>query len=86
MTRKATPPAAPRCQTWQERLNDADKAPLAAAFVESLVLTAHANKKTVDDLWVMWREYERTCEGYDQSGTFREFLAWNKLEGRGPLA
>lgn len=73
-------------QTWEQRLEDKTKTPLAPAFVESLALTAFQSGKNVNDLWIMWRSYEQTCEGYDQSPTFREFVAWNKLDGRGPLA
>ena len=49
-------------------------------------MTAGASSKRVDDLWIMWRSYVETCEGYDQSPVFREFVSWNKLAGRGPLA
>lgn len=73
-------------QTWEERLNDGGKTPLAAEFIESLARTAADNERAVDDLWVMWRTYTQTCEGYDQSPTFREFCSWNKLAGAGPLA
>ena len=75
-----------KCQTWQERLADEAKTPLDGAFVHSLLMTASNNERSVDDLWVMWRTYVQTCEGYDQSPTFREFCAWNKLAGAGPLA
>jgi len=74
------------CQTWQERLDDSTKAPLAAEFIETLELTAQANQRDVEDLWIMWRTYTQTCEGYDQSPVFREFCSWNKLAGAGPLA
>lgn len=74
------------CQTWKERLEDKTKAPLAAAFVESLARTGIQNGKDVSDLWIMWRTYTQTCEGYDQSPTFREFCSWNKITPAGPLA
>lgn len=72
--------------TWQQRLAGAGHVPLDVAFIESMVLTARANEQVVDDLWERWLEYERTCAGYDQSPTFREFCSWNKLAGAGPLA
>lgn len=75
-----------RCQTWAERLEDTTKTPLDGAFIESLILTAYANERDVEDLWIMWRSYVETCEGHDQSPLFREFVDWNKLSGAGPLA
>ena len=77
---------AQKCQTWAERLADPDKLQLDGAFVESLALTAVQNERAIEDLWVMWRTYVETCEGYDQSPTFREFCAWSKLAGAGPLS
>lgn len=74
------------CQTWQERLDDTTKTPLDGAFIESMVMTAVNNDRAVDDLWIIWRTYTQTCEGYDQSPTFREFCRWNKLASAGPLA
>lgn len=74
------------CQTLKERVADETKTPLDAAFIDSLIMTANNNDRTPEDLWVRWRTYVQTCEGYDQSPVFREFCDWNKLAGAGPLA
>ncbi|MBS3927761.1 MAG: hypothetical protein KGZ55_03500 [Sphingomonadaceae bacterium] len=73
-------------QTFAQRVADPDKATLDGSFVESIVMTAANNERTADDIWAMWIEYVRTCEGYDQSPVFREFCNWNKLAGAGPLS
>lgn len=74
------------CQTFHERLDDESKPPLDGAFIESLMMTAYRNARPVDDVWVMYRTYTQICESADQSPTFREFVAWNKLVGAGPLS
>lgn len=80
------PPEPPKEQTWDQRLDDTTKPALSALFIESMLLTARNNERSVDDLWTMWSSYVKTCEGFDQSPVFREFLSWNKLAGAGPLA
>lgn len=75
-----------RCQTWAERVEDTEKVPLDGAFIETLMLTAYANERDVEDVWIMWRSYVETCESRDQSPVFREFCQWRKLTGAGPLA
>lgn len=75
-----------KCQSLKERLDDEEKVQLDSAFVESLALTAVKNHRMIEDLWTMWQAYVQTCEGHDQSPTFREFCDWNNFIGAGPLA
>ena len=73
-------------QTWAARVKDPEKLKLAPAFIGSLALTAVANARTINDLWLLWQKYVKDCEGYDQSPHFREFCSWNELAGKGPLS
>jgi hypothetical protein len=35
----------------------------------------------LDTACELWRQYTKTCEGYDQSPSTGEFLRWNKFNG-----
>lgn len=40
--------------------------------------------KTPEQVWVLWRNYAKTCEDFDQSPVEFEFLEWYKADLAGP--
>lgn len=51
-------------------------------FTEALKKVAEANGKTEAEIRALWDKYAKSCEGFDQSPVFPEFLQWNNLKGR----
>lgn len=68
-----------KAQTFDQRLVDPNKINLDFGFVAFIRDTARANDKTADEVWQLWQDYSKTCDGYDQSAVTQEFLEWNKL-------
>ena len=68
-------------QTFEERINDTNKAPLYDRFVSFIYDVAKQNDKTATEVWHMWQDHVKQNESMDQSPTTSEFLEWNKLKG-----
>lgn len=64
--------------TFLERVSDETKMKLADSFVRWIMEIADVNKLPVDTIWELWQNYDKTCQGYDQSPTQNEFLDWLK--------
>ena len=41
--------------------------------------------KTPEQVWTLWHDYAKTCEGFDQSPAKVEFLDWHQDALRGPV-
>ena len=67
--------------TLEARLADTTKTKLHEPFVDWLRYLAKENEKTPTDIWHLWQEYSKKCEGFDQSPARFEFLQWYKLAG-----
>lgn len=66
-------------QTFEERINDQSKTPLAKAFISNIKTIANLSGKTVDEIWQLWRKYSDYCRAADQSAVLYEFCQWNNL-------
>ena len=68
-------------QSFEEGIADKSKIDLSRDFVERIYAISKANNLTPTKTWLKWQEHTRINEAMDQSPTFPEFLAWNKLKG-----
>jgi hypothetical protein len=60
----------PDWHNWQTRC--------APQFVETIKGLAKRSGKTPDDVYRLWKQYERQCEWSDQSPLLGEFQEWYK--------
>ena len=67
-------------QTFDERIIDQNKVPLANAFIGDILRIAHLNGKTSEEVWQLWKKYSNDCQNSDQSALIWEFCQWNKFK------
>lgn len=66
-------------QTFQERINDTIKIPLAEGFISKIKTIAELSTKSEDEIWLKWCAYSDYCRNADQSAILSEFCQWNNL-------
>ena len=66
-------------QTFEERINDASKTPLAEGFILKIKTIAELSKQSEDYVWEKWCAYSDYCRSADQSAVLFEFCQWNKF-------
>ena len=67
-------------QTFQARISDQAKTPLAKEFVDFIADVAIMNDITDTSVWYMWRDYSNQCTNFDQSPLMNEFKQWKNLK------